>query len=206
MAATTVSAASLAPPEHARRTRRTRAQARQEILEAAGAAFVELGYDAASLEEIAHRVGVTRTGVLYHFHSKDELLIGLVSPVVAESDDLLARTAGSVELTPAERRELVEGMFDIYLRHRDASEVLVRFRNTVATLDVGAVLAKTSAELALRLGGPAYRTDPAVRLRVATAVAAMRGLVGSRLPVDLGDVEQRRILVDIIDGILAPAA
>jgi AcrR family transcriptional regulator len=202
MGAMTVPAASAGSPGRARRTRRTRAQAREEILEAAGAAFVELGYDAASLEEIAHRVGVTRTGVLYHFHSKDALLIGLVSPVVAESEDLLARAAGSADLTPAQRRGLVEGMFDIYLRHRDACEVLVRFRNTIATLDIGAALVKTSAELMLRLGGSAYRTDPTVRLRVATAVATMRGLVASRLPVELGDVEQRRILVDIIDGIL----
>src|SRR3954453_17595535 len=111
MAAMTVSTASPACSGRAGRNRRTRAQARREILEAAGAAFVELGYDAASLEEIAQRVGVTRTGVLYHFHSKEELLIGLVAPVLAESEELLTRIPGPGPLTTSQRRALLEGTF-----------------------------------------------------------------------------------------------
>ena len=184
------------------RTRRTRAQARQEILRAAGTVFVELGYDAASLDEIAQRVGVTRTGVLYHFHSKEALLLGVVAPLLVDTEELLARTAPADEPTSAQRREVVGAMFDLFVRHRHAAELIVGHPSTVATLDIGPVVARYGAELAARLGGAAYRTDPNVRLRVATALAAVRGLMASRLPVDLDDAEQRRGLVAIIDGVV----
>lgn len=51
---------------------------RDELLDAALAAFSELGYDRATLNDVADRLGVTK-GCLYHyFDSKEELLLELV--------------------------------------------------------------------------------------------------------------------------------
>jgi AcrR family transcriptional regulator len=184
------------------RTRRTRVEARQAILNAAGAAFSEGGYDSTSLDEIARRVGVTRTGVLYHFPSKEDVLAGLITPLLADVDALLARVEAADEPTPEQRRAVVDGMFDNFVRHPHASDLLARFQSTVATLDIGPAVMRYNEQLAVRLGGAAYHTDLDVRLRVATAIAAVRGLMSSRLPIDLRRRAERQALVDIVEGIL----
>jgi AcrR family transcriptional regulator len=47
---------------------------REEILQAAIAAFAEVGYHGASLREIAARVGISHPGLLHHFPTKAALL------------------------------------------------------------------------------------------------------------------------------------
>jgi AcrR family transcriptional regulator len=186
------------------RIRRTRAEARRAILDAAGAAFAEAGYESTSLDEIARRVGVTRAGVLYHFNSKEAVLAGLISPLLDDVNALLTNAEVSGEPTAAQRRALIDGMFEIFLRHRHASDVLGRFQSTVETLDIGPAVLKNNAQLAAKLGGASYETDLDVRLRVATAIAAMRGLMSSRLPIDLHKPAERQRLVAIVESILAP--
>lgn len=55
---------------------------REQILSAAVELFGEVGYRGTSLRDIAQRVGITHPGLLYHFHSKQELL----SAVLARRD------------------------------------------------------------------------------------------------------------------------
>lgn len=63
---------------------------REQILTAAVELFGEVGYRGTSLRDIAQRVGITHPGLLYHFHSKQELL----SAVLARRDDSDAITFG----------------------------------------------------------------------------------------------------------------
>ena len=56
---------------------------REQILSAAVELFGEVGYRGTSLRDIAQRVGITHPGLLYHFHSKQELL----SAVLARRDE-----------------------------------------------------------------------------------------------------------------------
>lgn len=56
-----------------------RADARpEEILEAALAEFVERGFEAARMEDIARRAGLSKAGVYLYFESKDALLKALI--------------------------------------------------------------------------------------------------------------------------------
>lgn len=52
-------------------------------MDAAVELFGEVGYRATSLRDLAERVGITHPGLLYHFHSKEQLL----SAVLARRDD-----------------------------------------------------------------------------------------------------------------------
>jgi AcrR family transcriptional regulator len=51
---------------------------RTALLDAAEVAFVESGFDAVSVAEVARRCGVTATTVYWYFPSKDDLLAGVV--------------------------------------------------------------------------------------------------------------------------------
>ena len=65
-----------------RRTDRSKAL----ILDAADAAFRELGFDNTGMEEIARRAGLTRKTVYNLFSSKEEIALQLVAQVEAVSD------------------------------------------------------------------------------------------------------------------------
>ena len=61
-----------------------RAHARpDEILDAALDAFVEKGFDAARMEDVAARAGLSKAGVYLYFESKDALLKALIVREVA---------------------------------------------------------------------------------------------------------------------------
>lgn len=67
----------------ARRWRR-RAEARpEEILEAALDEFSERGFDAARMEDVARRAGLSKAGVYLYFESKEALLEALIEAKVA---------------------------------------------------------------------------------------------------------------------------
>lgn len=67
----------------------------QEILEAALAVFVERGFAAARLEEVARRAGVSKGTLYLYFSSKEELLQALVqSAIVPELENVEALVAG----------------------------------------------------------------------------------------------------------------
>ncbi|MFG1924741.1 TetR/AcrR family transcriptional regulator [Cryptosporangium sp. NPDC048952] len=76
-----------APPESEiskRRERRrssagSRSDARwQEILSGAARAFTRLGYGQATLEDVAHEVGINRATLYYYVGTKEELLVALL--------------------------------------------------------------------------------------------------------------------------------
>lgn len=77
--------------EELRGQARRGAERRDAIIDAAITVFSERGYRAGALAEIAEKVDLTPAGILYHFGSKEELLLA----VIAERD----RRAGEVLVT-----------------------------------------------------------------------------------------------------------
>jgi AcrR family transcriptional regulator len=89
---------------------------RARILRAAMDEFSARGYHATSVREIAERVGVTKTAVLYHFPGKADIITALAEPLLADLEQCLAvaETAG-----PDDARWIVfEGLLDVWLKHR----------------------------------------------------------------------------------------
>ncbi|HVZ98844.1 MAG TPA: TetR/AcrR family transcriptional regulator [Caulobacterales bacterium] len=71
------------PPESAPKWRR-RAEARpEEILDAALSEFTERGFDAARMEDIARRAGLSKGGVYLYFEGKEALLKALIEAKIA---------------------------------------------------------------------------------------------------------------------------
>lgn len=80
-----------------RRTKEEAAGTRSAILKAANELFLEKGYDAVSLEEIAGAAGVTRGAVHWHFRNKQGLLLAIRDEArlpLQELADSVAREAG----------------------------------------------------------------------------------------------------------------
>ena len=65
--------------------------AREQILDAAGALFVEHGVAATSTRMIAERVGVRQASLYYHFATKDEILAELLATSVRPSLEMVER-------------------------------------------------------------------------------------------------------------------
>lgn len=113
------------PAAPARRKRMPRAEREQQMIEIAEAVFSERGYLAASMDEIAERVGVSKPMLYEYFHSKEGLLLACIGQSRAE----LRRTteqavAGASTAEEALRRGL--GAFFSFIRERRESWSLLR--------------------------------------------------------------------------------
>jgi AcrR family transcriptional regulator len=67
--------------------------ARAQILDAAAALFTEHGFAATSTRLIADRVGIRQASLYYHFATKEELLVELLSTSVRPSLEVVGRVA-----------------------------------------------------------------------------------------------------------------
>ncbi|HET9137916.1 TetR family transcriptional regulator [Actinophytocola sp.] len=90
---------------------------RARILQAALAEFGTRGFHATSVREIAERVGVTKTAVLYHFPSKADILAALTEPMLI--DMTAATDAAAARPDPeAVRWTALERLLEVFLAHR----------------------------------------------------------------------------------------
>jgi AcrR family transcriptional regulator len=96
---------------------------RSEILAAAQELFARHGYQRTSLREIAERLALTKTAVLYHFPAKRDIMLALTGPML---DDLEATVAAVTGEAPTETRwPVIEGMLDCLLEHRQAFRMVL---------------------------------------------------------------------------------
>lgn len=111
-------------PEPPRRRRRlTAAERRRAILDAGMRAFVERGYERASMREVARGAGVTTPVIYDHFSSKRELLIALLEEREAELRAHQGRERGLAP-GPELARALFDGFFSWVEEHPHAWRML----------------------------------------------------------------------------------
>jgi AcrR family transcriptional regulator len=89
---------------------------RSRILRVALAEFSARGYHATSVREIAERVGVTKTAVLYHFPGKADILAALAEPMLTGLDSALA--AADLADPVRARWAVIENLLEVFLTHR----------------------------------------------------------------------------------------
>jgi AcrR family transcriptional regulator len=100
-------------------------QRREQLLDVGRALFAERGFDAASIEEIAHRASVSKPVVYGHFGGKE----GLYAAVVARESDLLLSMM-TAALQGGHPRELLEEAASAFLDYveqcTDGFRILLR--------------------------------------------------------------------------------
>ena len=106
----------ITPPATHPRRRRTRAQARAEILEAARTLLAEVPAHEATVVAIMARTTLSRKSFYVYFRDRAELLTTLVSPLRANADATL-RAWRESEDAVASGRAALEGAAAVYHEH-----------------------------------------------------------------------------------------
>ncbi|MDV7352919.1 TetR/AcrR family transcriptional regulator [Rhodococcus sp. NPDC019627] len=102
-------------------------QGLSKVLAAALAAFVEKGYDGASIREIAARAGLSVPGLYHHYPSKQALLVGLTNAVMRDLLDRSRAAVAEAGSTPGERFDaVIESLLRFHMYRREQSFVASR--------------------------------------------------------------------------------
>ncbi len=147
---------------------------RERILEVTSELFIEQGYDATSLRQIAERLGFTKAALYYHFRNKDDLLAALMAP----ADELIAHLLDRLEATRsvADWGEVLEWMVGAFLDHLDLFKLMERNRVAISHLD-GWVDEPRHREMHARVEAAARAASDDLReqIRMVAALSALTG-------------------------------
>lgn len=144
------------------RRRVGRAEREQQILDAAVAVFTERGYQSASMDTVAERVGVTKPVLYTHFGSKEGLLLACIARARAE---LLAVATAAVAAASGPEQMLrhgIQSFFD-YLDTQGPAWTLLYSEtqaSAAASSAYEAVRAHQTAFIAALLAAQAPGTEP----------------------------------------------
>jgi AcrR family transcriptional regulator len=145
---------------------------RERILDVAVDLFAEVGYDKASIRELANRLGFTSAALYYHFRNKQEILTALAEDVCREVEQLV-EGASAVPPSAARSRDLLDRYFGIVRSRPRIMTVLESSVATLRTLDVGRRMAVAMGQLA-ELVAP--DDSPESRLRAEAALGILTTL------------------------------
>lgn len=104
---------------------------KKRILQTARELFATKGVQQTSLQEIADRLGITKPALYYHFSSREDLVRSIVTPLLDDGEEFMARME---ERSDVPLVELLEGFFDFNHRHRAGILLLLTEMTTLAEL------------------------------------------------------------------------
>ncbi|GAB3972736.1 TetR family transcriptional regulator [Plantactinospora veratri] len=164
---------------------------RSRILRTALDLFGAQGYQRTSLRQIADRLGLTKAGILYHFPSKEHLLVALAEPLVSDLEAALERAARLP--WPAARWAALEGWVDTLLRHRRPLGTLYHDMTLLARGSTYARIMRLASKAYDLVAGPG-----ATRLERIRAIQAT-GMLGDPI-VFFADVPDDELRAALLDG------
>ncbi|WP_371656112.1 MULTISPECIES: TetR/AcrR family transcriptional regulator [unclassified Streptomyces] len=168
--------------------RPTRAELDAEIVEAAAELFTAQGYLGTSVQEIADRVGYSKTGLLHRFPSKERLLAATLRGPLTEFAALRA-TWSALPDGPERHRRASADLVDLALRHR--SRLALLFNSGLPVLPGALAGVEGMGDLGDHrtetLAAFAYPDDLAGTIRAQLAVTGLVSTVAARqdVPDDL---------------------
>ncbi|MGY2488918.1 TetR/AcrR family transcriptional regulator [Cupriavidus sp. CP313] len=173
------------------------AQTKARILTASVESLAELGYAGTTMSEIAERVGLTRAALIYHFESKNAMMVAVMNALY---DEMAVRFAAAAPafLTPKDRLLAVldtMGNHASSINQMALIELLLAarrdpgFRDEVAPLVARREAAFDKAWSDL-IGN--FKTAPRLEVLRDLAVAALRGYtIGKSLSDDNPRVDRQ---------------
>lgn len=97
-------------------------ESRRRVLDAANALFVEFGFKAVSMQQIANAAQITKATLYHHFRSKEELFAAVVTEAMVQSGEEIAQALAAGG-TPAE--QLVRAAVHFFARtHSDFGRLM----------------------------------------------------------------------------------
>jgi AcrR family transcriptional regulator len=141
------------------RRRVGRAERERQILDAAVAVFGERGYQNASMDQVAERVGVTKPVLYTHFGSKHGLLLACIARARAELLEVTSTAAASASTPEDMLRRGTQAFFD-YLEQQAPAWTLLYSESTVAGDALEEIRAQQTDFIASLLVAQAPHADP----------------------------------------------
>lgn len=141
---------------------------REDLLDAALAAFVDRGYEGTSIADLAAATGLSKAAFVYHFASKEALLFELAGPLLDELDDVVERHENPS--TPTATTALLTDYLDALCRHRSTAVWVDGDKSILNHGDLGARLDRNNERLHQLIAG--HRPTPTARAS-ASAVLGM---------------------------------
>jgi AcrR family transcriptional regulator len=160
---------------------------RSRILSAALDVFSEHGFEGSTLQQVADRLDVTKAALYYHFRSKDDILVALITPAIADLDALLD-AQGETQDTPARRRQFMAAYLDYLLSHR---RVIAYISRDMATLAHPAITGKgreRRARMAAMLAGDDL--EFADQVRVTMAFGGIQAVIAQHPEADTEELRE----------------
>jgi len=177
-----------------------RTDTRARIHEVALDVFADRGYERATMQQIAERLGVTRPALYYHYRSKEDILASVHEQLASSVDELL-EWANEQPATRATRRELLKRLAELmsgpwraFGRFAQANEAAMRDLSATASFarrmdDVGALLS------------PADTVEGRLKGRLALAALFMATARGGQLGGS--DAERMAAASDVANSLVS---
>lgn len=188
------------------RRRLGRAERERQILDAAVAVFGERGYQNASMDQVAERVGVTKPVLYTHFGSKHGLLLACIARARAELLEVTSAAAASASTPEEMLRRGTLAFFD-YLERQAPAWTVLYTESAVAGDALEEIRAQQTDFIAALLAVQAPHAD-AQRLTgwAQVIVGACERLALWRARADITSEQATEYLMDLVWTGLAGAA
>ena len=170
----------------------------RSLLLSAVAEMIRAKGSSATLDDIAGHAGVSKGGLLYHFASKDELLIELAKDLLSEF-----RICVEAEIDPDDRepgrftRAYVRALLSVVHDEAAARESVALVAQLVTNPAIAELARAESDAIEARLRADGLPDEVRVLIVAAADGANSAPIWGgaSRSPAELGQLEQRLILL-----------
>jgi AcrR family transcriptional regulator len=178
------------------------AQTQGRILHATISCLAEVGYAGTTISGIAERIGLSRAALIYHFDSKNALMVAVINAIYDEMSTLF-KGAAHPSLTPAERMlAVLDASFSFTSSTSQMAQVellLAGRRDASFRLEVAPTIEERDRvfqqawhQLTFELGGSSARLD----LIRDFAVSVFRGITVTRsISSDLASFERQHVLL-----------
>ena len=166
--------------------------ARQRVLDAAVDLFAENGVSGTSLQMIADRLGVTKAAVYHQFQSKEDIVLGLITPALEQISEIIGQAERARSRSAAVDTTL-RGLIDLLVDNRRLGAVLWDDPTVTRVVQQHPLLQQVGARFTRQLAGP-DDSDVEARIRASMVLGALKAATDPALAdIDVDELRARML-------------